>query len=250
MQRSQDVAASATEETVIRFNVNQRLLHVLVMVAFIVLAITGMPQRFSEFAWSQWMIEHMGGIYVTRFIHRVFAWVFVFAALYHVLVVLHHVFIRKGPLSMMLTIKDVRDAIVAFKYDIGISDQEPKYGRYDFRQKFEYWGMFFGGAVMIVSGILLYFPVTVTRLLPGEFIPAAKALHGYEGLMALLVIIVWHLYGAHFGPEKFPFDRSIFTGRISRERVRKEHPLEYEQLLDKENPGGISGQEPDGWEQP
>ena len=244
MQRSQQIAAGATEETVVRFHASQRALHALVMVAFIVLAITGMPQRFSEFAWSQWMIEHMGGIYVTRFIHRVFAWVFVFAALLHVGIVLYHVLIRKGPLSMMLTIRDVRDAIVAFRYDLGISNQEPKYGRFDFRQKFEYWGMFFGGAVMIVSGILLYFPVTVTRLLPGEFIPAAKALHGYEGLMALLVIIVWHLYGAHFGPEKFPFDRSIFTGRISRERMRKEHPLEYEQLLEKENPGGASGREP------
>ena len=254
MQRTRRVPASAAEESVVRFGVSQRLLHLVVMVAFIVLAVTGMPQRFPEFAWSQWLIEHLGGIYATRFIHRIFAWLFVFGALYHIVTVLNHVLIRKAPLTMMLTIKDVRDAIAALRYDLGIGDREPRYDRYDFRQKFEYWGMFFGGAVMIVSGIILYFPVTITRYLPGEFIPAAKALHGYEGLMALLVIVVWHLYGAHFGPEKFPADRSIFSGRISRERMRKEHPVEYERLLERENsvipftpgPASEAGEGPDG----
>ncbi len=236
MQISRRATVAAIEDTVVRFSLGQRLLHVMVMVAFIVLAVTGLPQRFPEFAWSQWIIEHLGGIYAARFIHRVFAWVFVFAALYHVIAVLYHVFVRKGPLTMLVTRTDFTDAVTAFRYDLGIGEQEPRYGRFDFRQKFEYWGMVFGGTVMIVSGILLYFPVTATRFLPGQFIPAAKALHGYEGLMVLLVILIWHLYGAHFGPDKFPFDSSIFTGRISRERMRREHPVEYEQLLERENP--------------
>jgi hypothetical protein len=32
----------------------------------------------------------------------------------------------------------------------------------------------------------------------------------------------------------FPFDTSIFTGKISEERMEKEHPLEYERLIEKE----------------
>jgi hypothetical protein len=71
----------------------------------------------------------------------------------------------------------------------------------------------------------------LTRFLPGEFVPAAQLAHSNEGLMALLVVVVWHIYNAHFNPDVFPFDTSIFTGKISLERVRHEHPLEYERVV-------------------
>jgi hypothetical protein len=74
----------------------------------------------------------------------------------------------------------------------------------------------------------------VTRFLPGQVIPAAQVAHSYEGLMAFLVVIVWHIYNAHLNPDVFPFDTTIFTGRISRERMRHEHALEYERLLREE----------------
>jgi hypothetical protein len=78
---------------------------------------------------------------------------------------------------------------------------------------------------------MLYFPVETTRFLPGEVIPAAMMAHGREGLLAFLVVITWHLFNAHLSPEAFPFDSSIFTGKISTERMEEEHPLEYEQML-------------------
>jgi hypothetical protein len=83
---------------------------------------------------------------------------------------------------------------------------------------------------MITTGFILWFPVEVARLLPGEVIPAAKAAHSNEALMAFLVIIIWHIYNAVFSPEVFPLDTAIFTGLISRERMVHEHPIELARI--------------------
>jgi cytochrome b subunit of formate dehydrogenase len=204
----------------------------LVMTSFTVLAVTGMPQLFSEHPWSQWAIANLGGIYTIRLAHRTTGFVFTFAALYHLTFLVHHILVMRRPLPLLLTFRDFGDALHVLRHDMGFSEKRPRFGRYDFGQKFEYWGMVFGGSVMILSGLMLMYPVWVTRLLPGQFIPAAKAAHGYEGLMALLIILVWHMFSAHFGPGKFPADTSIFTGKISLERMREEHPLEYEALIE------------------
>jgi cytochrome b subunit of formate dehydrogenase len=83
---------------------------------------------------------------------------------------------------------------------------------------------------MAATGLSLWFPTLVVRFLPGELIPIAKALHTNEALLALLVIVVWHIYNAVFSPEVFPIDTTIFTGKISRERMLHEHPIELARI--------------------
>jgi hypothetical protein len=90
-----------------------------------------------------------------------------------------------------------------------------------------------GGLIMISTGFLLYYPIFWTRFLPGEVIPAANVAHSNEGLLAFLIVTIWHIYNAHLNPDVFPFDTTIFTGKISAERMEKEHLLEYEQLVGK-----------------
>lgn len=213
-----------------RFNWTQRLEHHLVMVTFLVLIGTGLPQRYSQAGWAQWLVLHMGGIDLVRLIHRVFAFLFAFAAFYHVGRVSYDWFARGRRPAMFIAFVDLKDMVSSLRYYLGFSSRQPWFDRYSFRQKFEYWGLVFGGTIMLVSGFILMYPTLVTRGLPGDFVPAAKLAHGYEGLLAFLVVLIWHLYGAHLGPGRFPMDTSIFTGRISRKRLREEHFLEYQRL--------------------
>jgi formate dehydrogenase subunit gamma len=214
-----------------RFSLLLRGEHVLVMIFFIMLVITGLPQKYFEASWSGWIIMRLGGIDMTRFIHRMFGILFAALAVWHLGRVTLLVLLRKVRPSMIPTFKDFSDAVQMLKYYLGLTEEHPKFDRYDFRQKFEYWGLVFGGMFMIVTGFILYFPIFFTKFFPGVIIVVAKTVHSYEALLAFLVIIIWHMYGAHFNPDIFPFDPSIFTGKISRERMEKEHPLEYDYLL-------------------
>ena len=137
--------------------------------------------------------------------------------------------------------QDFFDAIVTLRFYLGFGDAPAKFDRYDYRQKFEYWGLVLGGLLMVGTGFLLLSPVLATRILPGELIPAAKVAHSNEGLMAFLVVIVWHIYNAHLNPDVFPFDTSIFTGKVTRERMHHEHPLELERLEAEEKEEKTSG---------
>jgi len=220
----------------IRFSKRQRVEHLLVMVLFILLALTGFPQKFFDVAFSQWLIVHLGGIDRVRWLHRLSGVLFAVVAVLHLIVVLTLAARKRITLNMIPTKKDFHDAITTLRYYLGVSEEQAQFDRYEYRQKFEYWGLILGGLIMISTGFVLYFPIFWTRFLPGEVIPAANVAHSSEGLLAFLIVIIWHIYNAHLNPDVFPFDTSIFTGKISAERMEKEHQLEYARLMAAETP--------------
>ncbi len=205
--------------------------HWLNAVTFILLVITGLSQKFHDYTIAQWVIMTLGGIDATRLIHRYSGIALAIITVNHIAVASFGILFLKWQPSMVIHLKDFRDAIDNIRYYLGLSDHPARCDRFDYKQKFEYWGVVVGGMLMIVTGAMLWFPAFVTQVLPGQFIPVAKALHSNEALLAFLVIIIWHIYNAIFSPEVLPIDTVIFTGRISKERMIHEHPLEYERLF-------------------
>jgi formate dehydrogenase subunit gamma len=132
--------------------------------------------------------------------------------------------------SIVPRTKDFMDTVQTVRHFLR-GEPRPKLGRFDASEKFEYWGLFFGGMLMSVTGLALVFPEFVTRFLPGIVVAAMRTMHGLEATFAVLVVLLWHSYGVIFKPDVFPLDTSIFTGKISIERLKEEHELEYEKLF-------------------
>jgi cytochrome b subunit of formate dehydrogenase len=210
--------------------------HAAVIVLFTALLLTGLPQKWPQSEISQGVVDALGGIFATRWIHRLAGILFALLAVTHVAVAIAQVATRRAKPSMLLTRKDFRDTLQNLRFYLGLVDEPPRFGRYDYRQKYEYWGLIFGSAIMVITGFVLYLPILTSRFLPAELIPAAKAMHSNEAMLALLIVLVWHLYGAHLNPEVFPGDSSIFTGKVSKARLAHEHPLEYAELYGQQAP--------------
>jgi cytochrome b subunit of formate dehydrogenase len=214
-----------------RFTLSRRIEHVVQILSFTTLVVTGCTQKFNSYRTAEAIIHAMGGIERVRGVHRFFGMVLIAEAVYHVGVVAFELLIRHQKTRMLFGPKDLRDTWHMLLYFVGWRADRPRFDRFDFRQKAEYWALVWGSVVMITTGLMMWFPVKTAALLPGEIIPAARAAHGGEGLLAFLAILIWHMYSAHLAPEVFPIDTCIFTGRISEERMRHEHPLEYERIV-------------------
>lgn len=215
---------------IVRFTVKQRVEHFVTMAVFTLLCLTGLPQKFYATGWAHVLVDLCGGIDRARALHRLCGVLLALSTVFHFAGALAGIAGKRMRLSMIPTRQDFADAIGTLRYYLGAADKAPLFDRFDYRMKFEYWGLVAGNVIMVLTGFVLYFPTAVARLLPGQIIPAAKVAHSNEGLMAFLVITIWHVYNAHLNPDVFPFDTSIFTGKISRERMVHEHPLELARI--------------------
>jgi formate dehydrogenase subunit gamma len=213
-----------------RFGIGRIVEHQANALVFATLVITGLSQRFHEYKVSHWVIKTLGGVDTMRVIHRASGILFALLIIVHIALGIYGIIKKRWPAAMMVNMNDFLNAMENMRYYFGITNHPALCDRYDYKQKFEYWGVIAGGFLMIGTGLVLWFPVIVARFLPGEIIPAAKAAHSNEALLAFLVIVTWHIYNSIFSPEVFPLDTAIFTGKISRERMVHEHPRELARI--------------------
>jgi cytochrome b subunit of formate dehydrogenase len=221
-----DNTVSAPVQIPKRFSVLQRIEHLVLLVVFTTLGLTGLVQKFSSNSIAAGVIQLLGGIETTRIIHHVAAIILAVACIYHVIVLAHKVYVRRTELSMLPGPKDALDALDVLRYNLGLTKDHPKMPRYNFGEKVEYWAMVWGTIVMGLTGFILWNPIVAAKILPGQFIPAAKAAHGGEAILAVLAILIWHFYNVHIKS----LNKAMFTGKMSQHQMAEEHGEELERL--------------------
>ena len=217
-----------------RFNLYHRILHGMVIVSFLGLAVTGLPLKYAQTGWGLGLSRALGGPFTAGYLHRFFAIItFTYFAL-HLgyiarLVLLRHPGVFWGPDSMVPQPRDLLQMGQHVRYFFGWGPR-PRFGRWAYWEKFDYWAVFWGVSIIGASGLLLWFPTFFARVLPGWIFNVAIIVHSDEALLAVGFIFTMHFFNGHLRPEKFPMDPVIFTGRLEEEEFLRDHPAEYERL--------------------
>jgi cytochrome b subunit of formate dehydrogenase len=222
-----------------RFDTLQSVLHIFTIISFLGLAVTGMTLKFSYLGWAQFLSRVLGGFQSTGYIHRICAVILIITFLIHVYDLIKKKIRKKrsirqmifGPEAMMFNRKDGRDFIATLKWFIGAGPR-PEYGRWTYWEKFDYFAVFWGVAVIGSTGMMLWFPEFFTRFLPGWIINVATIVHSDEALLAVAFIFTVHFFNSHFRPDKFPMDTVMFTGRVPLDEFKIDRPQQYRQLMD------------------
>jgi cytochrome b subunit of formate dehydrogenase len=228
---------AASGKYVRRFRRGNMRMHVVIITTFILLALTGLPLKFNDAPWAQYLVNVLGGIDSTRFIHRVAAIGTFGYMLVHVIEVFIRAFVRGergmfwGPNSMTPQPKDVRDFFGNLRYFLYLGER-PKGDRWTYFEKFDYLAVFWGVMIIGISGLFLWLPDFFTKFLPGWTLNAAHVIHSDEALLATGFIFIFHFFHTHLRPESFPMDPVVFTGKMSLERFKAERSLEYHRLVD------------------
>jgi cytochrome b subunit of formate dehydrogenase len=152
--------------------------------------------------------------------------VLILEVLYHLVKNIALLVRRRLPADMFPNMQDLRDAWKMIRYLLFLSKEKPAFGKYNFEQKFTYWFLFLGIGIMVVTGVIMWFPIQWTRIFPGGTIPAAQLAHSSEAIAATVFVLIWHFYHVHF--ERL--NLSIFTGRLNERDMRLYHPREFERI--------------------
>lgn len=237
MRARRAAATHGPRRMVKRFDPVVRQMHFVLILSFFGLALTGMTLKFSYMGWAQWLSKMLGGFYGMGLIHRVCAVAMFAVFLVHIGYIVH----RKrqtgstwkemllGSGTLLPTWRDAREFIETIRYFRG-KGPRPKYGEWTYWEKFDYFAVFWGVAIIGSTGLMLWFPEFFTLLLPGWVINVATIIHSDEALLAVGFIFTIHFFNTNFRPEKFPMDLAMFTGLVPEEELKEERPRYYEEL--------------------
>ena len=212
---------------ILRFNKIERTLHFTHLISFLILVYTGFIHHYPEAVWGNWLAKLWGGT-LRAYLHRIAGASMLIAFIIHAVLMVFTERGRKQFLELLLKPKDIKDAFLLLFYNLGISKNKPRFGRFTFYEKVEYWALIWGTLVMGITGAALWFETQTLNLLPKWFIDLFLVVHFYEAILASLAILVWHLYWVVFDPAIYPLNKSMFTGKLPEEIYKEEHSLEFE----------------------
>jgi cytochrome b subunit of formate dehydrogenase len=233
-----------------RFNIIFRLQHIVMFTTFLLLSFTGLGLKFAHEpqGLSSIWIRVWGGAETAGLIHRIAGIAMLLDFISHVIYLIYLLSTKKMTFNLKTTIiplpKDIFDLIKNLMYFLGLSKEKPRFGKFSYLQKFDYWAVFWGMFIIGSSGLALAFPMQASHLFPefttGWIWQLLGIMHSDEALLAIVFILFWHFYNEHLKPEVFPMSWVWITGKISTERLKHHHPLEYEMLFpeNSSNPPG------------
>jgi len=233
-------AEGADKRVYERFTAFQRTLHIVMILSFMTLALTGMALKFSYMGWAQFFASITGGFEGMGALHRIGAVAMISIFAVHLFDVYKQKraakeswkrFIFNAPNTLMFNKQDLIDLKGSFKWFFG-KGPRPEYGRFTYWEKFDYFAVFWGMFIIGSTGLFLWFPEFFTRLLPGWMVNVATIVHSDEALLAVGFIFTIHFFNTHFRLDKFPMDPVIFTGQVSIEEMKRDKPLEYKQMVE------------------
>ncbi len=234
-------AGTCGEFQVRRFSPKERVMHVLLILSFFTLVMTGMPLKYSGTGWAKRLIDLWGGAASAGLFHRAAAVVLWALFLYTVWLSLRFLFPKGqgrrgwisrlfGPDSLCPNLKDLKDIKGMFLWFLDRGEL-PKFDRWTYWEKFDFFAVFWGMLAIGVSGLMLWAPEWFSWIVPGWVINIAALVHSEEALLAALFIFTVHFFNNHFVPTKFPMEPNIFTGCQGVEQLQTERPLEYERVM-------------------
>ena len=206
-----------------RMRIGELWQHTLLMVSFIVLVISGFALRFSDSWITRLFFGWERGFELRGTIHRVAAVVMIIVTVWHII----YLFTKRGRgffKDMMPKISDFREFVQRILYNLGRSKETPRFKRFSYVEKAEYWALIWGTAIMIFTGLFLWFDNVVVQLLPKGFLDVTLVIHYYEAILASLAIFVWHMYSTVFSPQVYPMNPSWLSGKMPRDMFEHEHP--------------------------
>lgn len=229
-----------------RMSVHERIQHWVLVINFVLLVATGMPIKFADHAWSAKLIGLMGGLSWARFIHRVCGVILLAAFVYH-LGYLTASFVRRvrkaradgkkdhlwrmlADSPMVVTPQDVRQFGQLFLYLLFRRRERPRFGHFNFMQKFEYWAVFWGMPVMGLSGLALWGAPWVSEFVSGRVLNFAFIIHSDEAYLAFIYIAVVHMFSVIFAPSVFPLSLGSLSGQVPAEELAEGHSGALEQV--------------------
>ena len=220
-----------------RFSRTWRIAHLTFAVSLMILTLTGIPLFYPEAPWAAPLMSALGGPHTAGLIHRINAVIFGSVFIWH----LFYIGIRIardwknfkifGPTSMIPGLQDLKDIIAMFKWFFGLAPR-PVFDRWTYWEKFDYWAPFWGVTIIGVSGLMMWLPQVTAQYLPGWVFNVAAIFHGEEAFLAAVFLFTVHFFNNHFRPDKFPLELVMFTGTAPLEEYKRDHPLEYQRLLD------------------
>ncbi|MFQ5794119.1 MAG: cytochrome c3 family protein [Candidatus Bipolaricaulia bacterium] len=219
---------SESEAFYLRFNRLERFLHVAMLVSFIVLAYTGFARRYPDSLWVA-PVMSLGGDPVRGFIHRVAAVILLASIVVQLLLIIFTQRGREQLRALLPRMQDLRDAVQLVGYNLGLLSERPRFHRFSYIEKIEYWALIWGTMVMGLTGFSLWLENITLRFLPEWWIDLFILTHFYEAILAVLAILIWHFYWVIFNPDVYPMDMVWISGTVSLERMEEEHPLELEE---------------------